>query len=213
MRPPRPSPTPATLKRVALAKLTGILRISAAFSGQRLVFEPWLTLLVDSGRGAFLAGVYRTDSDPDGPGTPRWCLRKSEWLREADVEMSGAADDLREHLLNGPQIASRLVFADRLTHPEVEAMTEDALAVLGSGVTLVPMARTHEWHEVELDLADDRLICTIAYSPLLARSEAVETALPPWIERLDALLRRDGIPPDGKVRVTIRRSVPELVRG
>lgn len=209
-RPPQPSPTPATLKRLALAKLAGIQLLSAVFGGERLVFEPWLTLLVDYGQGAFLAGIYRTDSDSDGPGIPRWCIRKSEWLRHADLERSAAADDLVGHLLSGPQVASRLVFADRTTHPEVDGVMEGVLGVLRSGIALVPAARTNEWHELDLDLADGRFACRIGYSPLLTRCEALEAALPPWLAALDDLLRRDGIPPEGKVRITIQRSVPEL---
>lgn len=74
MRPPRIAPTSATLKRVALAKLSDITLLSAAFGGEQVLFEPWLTLLVDDGRGAFLTGIYRTDAASaseaasDGPG-------------------------------------------------------------------------------------------------------------------------------------------------
>lgn len=125
--------------------------------------------------------------------------------------MSGTTDDWREYLSSVPQVANRSVFADRVTHPEVDLMMEEVLAVLGAGVAVAPAERTHEWHEVELDVVDDRLNCQIRYWPLLARSDALELALPPWLDRLDGLLRRDGRTPDGLIRISIQRSVPELV--
>lgn len=219
MRPPRIRPTSATLKRVALAKLSDITLLSAAFGGERVLFEPWLTLLVDYGGGAFLTGVYRTeaasDSDAasDGPRLPIWCLRKSEWLRQTDLDQSNGADDLSGYLSSGPQVANRLVFADRATHPELDGVMHRVLTAVTAGITVVPIQpRTSQWQFVDLDLADDRLICSIQYSPLIARSESLEAVLPPWRSQIDELLGRDGFLPDGQVTLGIRRSVPELVR-
>jgi hypothetical protein len=206
MRPPRISLTSATLKRVALAKLSDITLMSAAFGGEDILFQPWLTLLIDYGRGAFLTGVYRTDSssgdDPesDGLALPIWCLRKSEWLREVDLEQSRGAADLSEYLTGGPQLTHQLVFANRITHPEIDDVMNDVLTVLGSGITVAPAGpRAAEWQFVDLDLADDRLICRIEYSPLIAQSEPLETALPPLVSRIDEFLERDGVSPDGKM--------------
>jgi hypothetical protein len=217
MRPPRIRPTSATLKRVALAKLSDITLMSAAFGGERVLFEPWLTLLVDNGGGAFLTGVYRTDgaslSDAasEGPRLPIWCLRKSEWLRQTDLEQSSGTDDLGGYLSSGPQVATRLVFADRATHPELDGVMHRVLTAVSAGITVVPIQpRTSQWQFVDLDLADDRLRCSIQYSPLIARSESLEAVLPPWLNQVDELLGRDGLAPDGKVTLSIRRSVPEL---
>jgi len=44
--------TGATLKRVALAKLPDITLVSAGFGGERIVFSPWLTVVIDHGAGA-----------------------------------------------------------------------------------------------------------------------------------------------------------------
>jgi hypothetical protein len=72
--------------------------------------------------------------------------------------------------------------------------------------------RGAEWQYVDLDLIDDRLVCKIEYSPLIAQSESLETALPPWLDTLDEHLQRDGFAPDGEITISIRRSVPELTR-
>jgi hypothetical protein len=215
MRPPRIRPTSATLKRIALAKLSDITLLSAAFGGERVLFEPWLTLLVDDGGGAFLTGVYRTDAasgdNAESDGLPIWCLRKSEWRRQTDLEQSSGADDLGEYLSSGPQVTNRLVFADRATHPELDSVMQRVLTAVSAGITVAPIQpRTSQWQFVDLDLADDRLICSIQYSPLIARSESLEAVLPPWLHQIDELLGRDGLLPDGKVTLSIRRSVPEL---
>lgn len=217
MRPPRISSATATLKRVALAKLVDIRLMSATFGGETILFEPWLTLLVDYGRGAFLAGVYRTDSasdedaDRDGSGSPIWCLRKSEWDREEDLERSRDVLDLGEYLRSGPQVTSKLVFANRATHPEVDSMMHTALVTLRPGIRLTPVERRpSEWQFVDFDLADEGLTCRMEYSPLIARSETLESVLPSWLSKLDELICRGGFLPDGEVTVSIRRSVPEL---
>ncbi|MEV4465899.1 hypothetical protein AB0J51_20020 [Micromonospora echinofusca] len=49
MRPARLLPNVGTLKRIAVAKLAGIRMVSASFSGDRLLFQPWLTVMVDEG--------------------------------------------------------------------------------------------------------------------------------------------------------------------
>jgi hypothetical protein len=219
MRPPRISLTSATLKRVALAKLSDITLMSASFAGGDILFQPWLTLLVDYGRGAFLTGVYRTDSssgddeESNGLALPIWCLRRSDWFREADLEQIRGAADLSEYLTSGPQLTHRFVFANRITHPEIDGVMNGVLAVLGSGITVSPAGlRTAEWQLVDLDIADDQLICRIEYSPLIAQSESLEATLPSWLNKIDKLLERDGLSPDGEITISIRRSVPELTR-
>jgi hypothetical protein len=225
MRPPLLSPTGATLKRIALAKLSDITLMSGEFGGEIFLFEPWLTLMVDHGRGAFTTGVYRTDSSTDNGGEPYdgrapgghrhpiWCLRKSEWVRAADHEQSGTARDLGEYLRSGPQVAHRLVFADRATHPEIDDAMNEVLAVLGSGIMISGSApRSADWHFVALDLADERLTCSIEYSPLIAQSSAIESVMPTWLGKVEELLQRDGLSPDGEIRISIRRSIPEMTR-
>jgi len=212
-RPPRVALTGATLKRVALAKLSDITLISAGFGGERIVFSPWLTVVIDHGVGAFFTGVYRTDSASSGDRSePIWCLRKSTWDRALDMARAREADELSEYLAAGPQLVDRLVFANRSTHPEIDSVMEAVLTTLTGGISVAPVpSRTHPWHQIELDLVDDRLICRIEYSPLIAGSQEVETALPPWLDRLDQLLSRDGPQPDGDVVASIRRSVVELI--
>jgi len=86
------------------------------------------------------------------------------------------------------------------------------LSVLTQGISVTPVdPRDSEWQYIEVDLADDKLNCQIDYSPLLAQSESVETALPPWIDSMDELLQKEGLPPDGEIGISIRRSVPEII--
>jgi hypothetical protein len=94
--------------------------------------------LVDYGRGAFLTGVYRTDSSSDGPELPTWCLGRSEWIRETDLERSRRAAEPSEYLTSGPQVTNRLVFANRATQPGIEAAMTRVLSALGSGITVCP---------------------------------------------------------------------------
>ncbi len=92
--------TPVALRKTALAKLGSIRLVSASFGGERVLFSPWLTVMVDYDSGAFLVGIYRSGELPDS-GLPVFCLRESHWSCERDIEQVCAAPDLREYLLAG----------------------------------------------------------------------------------------------------------------
>lgn len=204
----------ATLSRVALAKLSDITMFSATFDGESYTFTPWLTALIEYQRRKVLAGVYRTDETEtdDGARTPTVCLRWSTWDLDRDVRHVSDMASLQDYLATGPQIENTFTFANRATHPELTQVMDATLAVLATGIKVEPAGtRPTDWHNVALELADDRLTCEIDYSPLTARSEAVEAALPPWLDAIDRLAQHPGVKPDDDIKISIRRSVPEIV--
>lgn len=213
--PARLSPTPATLKRVALAKLADVRFFSATFDGEGLLFEPWLTTLIDYGTSTCFLGVYRTEEaleEPDGADAPTLCLRRSEWVRETDLAQAGEAEDLREYLRTGPQVDNSFVFGTAATHPELSEETDRLVSTLAGGLTITaPEPRGTDWHEVTVEVADDRVTATFDYAPLLAQCTVLETHLPLWLDCAEALGRHAGMCPDGAVTLSLRRSVPEML--
>jgi hypothetical protein len=213
-RPPRLRELPITLKRVAWAKLTGIRFFSATVGGESFFFEPWLVTFVEERDRMRFVGVYRTneESPDDDPAEPRLCVRRSVWERDADVGRAEQADDLRLYLASGPQIEDRFLLTNRIRHPRVAEVTDAAISALARGVSVESVRRPgSEWHYVKADLIDDRLITTIAYAPGVARSEVLESVLSTWLPTIEDLSTADGLAPDGPLRITIDRSVPELV--
>lgn len=219
VRDPAPlRPTPATLKRVALAKLSSVEFFSASLGGEHFVFGPWLTTLIDYGTSMRFVGVYRTDpfrdddEDPT-PADPRWlCVRRSEWIREVDHDQARRAPDLGEYLATGPQLADSFVFATTRARPHLVDATRRTLAEFAKGFTITATAtRQSAWQEVSLEVADDDFVTTVDYSPSTARSDVLESGLPPWLDAAEAAAAESGVRPDGEVSLTIRRSVPEIV--
>lgn len=190
-RPPRPQ-APGGHRRLARAKLSGITFFSAGFGGEQHVFTPWLTTLLEYRDRMAFVGVYRTCPDDEDLQAPLFCLRRSEWDRTVDVE----------------RVAHSFVFGNDRTHPGVEAL----VAGFGRSVSVTPAEpRAVPWEHVEVELADDDLYWRVDYSPLLAHSPEIESALPGWLDGIDELLTLPGIEPDGPITLSITRSVAELL--
>ncbi len=216
--PPDLKLTPVALKRIALAKLSDVTMLSASFGEERFLFLPWLTILINCGTSMQLIGAYRTDESEPAENSaeffrvPRVCLRKSEWNLSFDLQQDLNTENLRQYLSYGPQIKHTWVFANRATHPTIDDVMSSVLSVLTQGISVTPVGpRDPEWKYIEVDLADDKLNCKINYSPLLAQSESVETALPSWMDSMNELLQKEGLPPDGEIDISIKRSVPEMI--
>jgi hypothetical protein len=217
-RPPRLRRTSATLKRIALAKLSDIKIFSASFRGESFLFLPWLTVLIDRGDRITVTGVYRTNESAssegaaEDPRVPTVCLRKSDWDRVLDLQQAPDVADPEHYFTYGPQVKNIFVFANHTTHPGLADVMNAAVSVLVRGISVEPINRkSSEWISVDVELADDRLNLRIDYSPLLARSQSLESVLPAWIEGIDELVQKDGLSPDSEIVLSIRRSVPEIV--
>ena len=212
--PPRFAPTGAFLKRIALAKLADITLMRAEFDGDKIVFEPWVSLLIDEGRTAKFLGVYRPafESNEDSATRPNLCWRRSTWNRDVDHEQLAEVDDLRAYLTGDTQISSIIAFTRMAAQPALTDLIERTITAFSRGVTITAAERTDmPWQALRLDIADERLIYTIDYSPLLVQSELVETWAQTWIEYLDTLDPHGAIAPDADISVSYRRSLPEML--
>lgn len=202
------------MKRIALAKIADITLMSAEFGGDKIVFEPWVSLLVDAGSTVKFLGVYRLafESDEDSATRPNLCWRRSTWNRDIDHEQLAEATDLRTYLTGDTQISSAIAFTRMAVQPALTDLIEQTITTFAHGMTITAAERAEmTWQTLRLDIADDRLICTIDYSPLLARSEQVETWAQTWIEYLDKLDAYETIQPDADIAVSYRRSLPEML--
>jgi hypothetical protein len=211
---PRFAPTGAFLKRIALAKLADITLMSAEFGGDKLLFQPWVSLLIDAGSAVKFLGAYRLsfESEEDSATRPNLCWRRSEWNRNVDHKQLAEATDLRAYLTGDTQISSIIAFTRMAAQPALTGLIERTIAEFSHGVTITAAERPDmPWEALQLDIADDRLIWTIDYSPLIVQSEQVERWSHTWIEFFDKLDPHDAIAPDGDIIVSYRRSLPEML--
>jgi hypothetical protein len=223
VRDPAPlRPTPATLRRVAHAKLSSVELFGTSLRGESFVFTPWLTTLIDHGGALRFVGVYRSDpvgdfDDDSGeeppPDAVRWlCVRRSDWIRDIDLAQANRAADVGQYLAAGPQTGERWVFATSDTVPLVVDATRRLITDLARGFTIAAGGAPRSvWQEVTVDVADDRFVTSVNYSPLLARCDVIESLLPFWLDTAETAAARGGVAPDEEISLTIRRSVPEIV--
>ncbi|MFD0782522.1 hypothetical protein ACFQZ8_01085 [Micromonospora azadirachtae] len=216
MRPPRLLKNIGTLKRVAVAKLAGIRMISASFSGERLLFQPWLTVMVDEGPCVSVTGVYRTDTslrnEPEEEG-PVFCLRKSTWLSATDLALVKGASDFRSHLRGGEQVVDSFAFVNRSAGREAIGITEEFVTSMNtSELTLRAADRaSSQFQFIKIEVGGEIRAFNIGYSPVTTSIDLVESALPEWLASVDRAVNVPGFQPDGPLTISIDRSVPELI--
>ena len=150
--------------------------------------------------------------DEDSATRPNLCWRRSTWNRDVDHEQLAEVDDLRAYLTGDTQISSIIAFTRMAAQPALTDLIERTITAFSRCVTITAAERTDmPWQALRLDIADERLIYTIDYSPLLVQSELVETWAQTWIEYLDTLDPHGAIAPDADISVSYRRSLPEML--
>jgi hypothetical protein len=215
-RAPQPRAIPVTLKRVALAKLSGINMISATFAGDTVLFQPWLTVLIDEGSEIAVTGIYRTDSaltEHEEAGEPAFCLRRSAWRREVDLASARETQDLKSYLRSGQQIVNEFVFVARGERPDAIGTTRNFIAAMCESALIMratPRADS-AWNFVSMEVGDQARAFRIEYSPLTDSLELVESMLPEWLASINRAMDMAGLEPDGSVTIGISRSVPEII--
>jgi len=211
-RPPRFRLNTIALKQIALAKLADITLLSAEFRGEQVVFEPWISLLVDTGDKALFLGAYRPSFDAEGDTSalPDLCWRRSEWLRDVDTAQVGNAEDRRAYLAGDTQIDSKIRFTRLDREPAFAALVDRSRATFARGVTLEPLRRPNSnWQRVVVDVADDLVAFRLDFSPLLTQSPTIETWAAQWLNTPPTL--NATIEPDSDITLSYRRSLHELL--
>lgn len=202
------------LKQIALAKLTDITVISTEFHGETVVFEPWLSLLVDVGRKVLFTGVYQRSFEPDDDvdALPDLCWRRSEWIRDVDTAQVGEATDRLAYLAGDTQIASTIRFSRLDQQQALAALIHSSIDQFANGTTVTRARRPEaNWHWLSLIVADETFNAQVEYSPLLAQSAAIETWIPRWLNGFESLDTAHAIQPDAEITISYRPSLSELL--
>jgi hypothetical protein len=179
-----------------------------------VVFEPWLSLLIDAGNRALFTGVYHRsfEDNDDADAVPDLCWRRSEWLRDVDTTQIGDATDRQAYLAGDTQIASTIGFARQDHQPAVTGLIHRSVDQFAHGITIAAARRPDAtWHWLQVTVADDNLNTHVEYSPLLGQSPLIEAWIPEWLAGLDSLDPTHTTQPDTEITISYRRSLPELL--
>lgn len=211
-------PTPGTLSRFAHAKLTDITVMTASFGGRTRTFEELLSVYLDRSTAAAYLAVYHPSFPGEENGEPDdgpdLCWRRSYWDRTVDLSRARAATDPKGYVVGDTQLDSDIVVTRSGDQPELAAAVRSGIELFSRGVTVTAAKRPDaEWHQITVDVADDSVIATVGFSPLLAASPEVEQWAARWAELFTRLDPARGVALDGPIRVSYRESFTDLLRG
>ncbi|GAA4878897.1 hypothetical protein GCM10023222_39710 [Saccharopolyspora cebuensis] len=200
--------TPATLKRVAWAKMLAVDFFTATFDGVDGLFAPWFRVLLDRVDSLWLTSLYlRTSTDGHGPSL---CVRRAEWHRERDMAHAQEADNLADYLTTGTQLDHDLIFGTEHGLSDIMTATRRMVGTLATGSRISPITpRPAPWCEVQVEVVDPALTTRFGYSPQAQQCAALEYALPGWLAAAEDTVHHRSVMPDRPVRLTLHRLPPK----
>jgi hypothetical protein len=220
VQPPRhPTLTPLRSRILAVAKMTDVSHVSAAFDGTPQVFEPWLTVLLDTGPKVEFAGVYRSAfpvDEPDG-AAPSLAVRRAGWNAADDAERLRDEAGIAQYVTGPDHAASRIQFftADALS--TVTSLVEEVAQALHRGLPIDVRERSDPGlANIQVDLHDDDARFMVSYTPYRRASDTIESWLARWRRAMRALDEPPAAAaarrPDAGCRISYRASLPEMLQ-
>ena len=206
---------PGSLKGAAQLKTVDFSLVSAVFDGERVAFEPWLSLrLMEPDRIVSWAAYQPASSDKPEAGRPvppdvMW--RRAEWNKFRDVDRFRVAPDRAAYLRGNTQIDSRIRFGRLADLPRLAAAVREGVEVLADGVVVHAADRPDMvWQRLYVSVADEKIVMNLDYAPWATRCGEVESWAERWSTLVDSL-DDAGTVPGGDVMVRYEDSFEELV--
>ncbi len=181
--PPQVKKAGYALKNVAVAKMTEVSAISAVFDKELLVFEPWISVLLDSGDELSYFGVYDLafPIEDNKPGTPRVCIRSGSWKMDEDYSHFDRAEDKIGYLKSAEQVRIDLVFGSMQTYLPIQALVSSLSNLIDQGLSRKHHARTDvSWRKIALEITSEYFQWKYSYSPLTSAVDNLESWLGKW---------------------------------
>ena len=210
-----PRISPSSLKGAAQLKTADLSRVSAVFDGERVEFEPWLSLrLIERDRIVSWA-VYQPASSNEHeeakPRPPDVAWRRVEWDNSRDVHRFKAALDKAAYLRGDTQIDSRIRFGRLAELPRRAAAGHAGSPALPGGGGAPAADRPDViWQRLYVSVADVKVVMNLDYAPWATRCGEVESWAYSWSTLVDSL-EDDGTVPGIEIMVRYQDSFEELV--
>ena len=177
----------AALKNVAITKMVDISSISALFGNDLLVFEPWISVLLDLGETITFYGAYALafPVEDDRYDLPRICVRSCSWNMREDYSRFEQASDKQAYIWSSAQVKIDLSFGLSSTYVPIAALASDLSKLIEKGLCRRTISRSDmPWHKVSVDINSDFFHWKYAYSPLASIVDGLESWLKEWQETL-----------------------------
>lgn len=201
------------LKTIAYAKMWEPAVISACFQGTECVFDPSVTLLLESKDRLNLYSVCQLSYADEGKA-PNLLLRSSEWNSKDDCEKFDKAQDKMDHLLSDKQLTVKNVFIRDESYGKLNQLIADIGGVLLSGLRLEKCDKTsYMWHNVHIkcEHRHEPLTGEVSYCPLVLENPAIEKWFLEWQNFFETEKIENDYKPDGDIRISYGSSLPEML--
>lgn len=207
---------PALLKRTAVLKTADFSLVTADFDGERIAFQPWLSLrLVERDRivsWAVYQPAFPSDEPASEPSRPDVVWRRAEWDRLRDIDRFRAAPDKSAYLLGDTQIDSSIQFGRLAERPRLATAVREGIEVLAAGVQVIGVSRPDvAWENLRVNVLADELVMNLDYAPWLTMCGEVEGWAERWSTMIDSWDEAGAMTPDGDITVSREDSYEELV--
>jgi len=173
------------LKKVAIAKMTEVSVVSAVFGQELLVFEPWVSVLLDAGDTVVFFGAYALAFPPENDTTdlPHICVRTGSWNKNEDCTRFECAEDKNAYIWSAAQIQIDLAFGLKQTFLSIKEMVSSLSDLVDQGLKRRCLARNDmHWRKVSVEVTSDFFSWKYAYSPLTSVVDGFEAWLGKWLD-------------------------------
>ena len=200
----------SALKNLAAAKMTGVSVISAHFGEEHLVYDPWVSVLLDSGNGLIFHGAYGLSFplEEHQNGLPHVCLRTCSWDRELDFSQFDQASNKRDYLLGDKQLRSDIMFGSGSRYLSFKTLVSRLCAAIGQGLKGQETERPDAvLCGIAVESATDYFSWKFSYSPHSFVAEKLEEWIEAWREAFKH--STSDFVPTGDTEISYQPSVME----
>lgn len=204
----------ATLKAIAVKKMTDISVISAEFGNYPKVFEQRLWVMIDKEISLEFFGIYTPVFPLENlPQEPVLCLRYAFWSQKNQSKQFQKNSHYEEYLLSDNQVNIYNVF---LSHPEsikFSSLSDEIVNYVKSGLNFrFEETTNHLWSHIRLGIFDGDFELKLAYSPSLQKDILLEEMVIKLEDNFSLLDSHKGlIPEPGSHKLSYEKSVIELL--
>lgn len=204
----------ATLKAIAVKKMTDVSLISAKFGDYPKVFEQRLWMVIEKEIGMKFFGIY-TPAFPleNTPQEPVLCLRSAFWNQKNHHKQFNKNSHYEEYLLSDNQVDIYNVFLSHSESMIFSSLSDEIVSYVKSGLNFrFEESTNHLWSNISLGIFDGSFEFKLAYSPLVQKDTILEEMVIKLKHNFSLLNSDMGlIPEPGSHKLSYEKSVLELL--
>ncbi|NVN96629.1 MAG: hypothetical protein HXX18_15265 [Bacteroidetes bacterium] len=207
----RKKPSEGLLISTALLKMTDVTLISGEFSGTNILFENWISLLIETKEEANFYGVYQKAFQPSfykNKDLPSICLRHIHWNRKDDLINFRNTYDKKSYILSDEQLKTDIIFLDYTYRQKMKHLVNILNNIFQNGISFKHHLNSGG-KNISLDIADNEFIFNVNYLSNPSEKTKLDIWIDQWISLFESLLSLEGILPQKNCSLSYRESLIE----